>query len=123
MAFTPELDDRLERIARRVAEDREAGLTELTTLAEAGDKSAITFLGLYLSEVEETTEAALEWLLLASEFGSPDAAWNLAMIARERGEADEMKRWIDRAADLGEQDAKAVRANGYDVDAVLATYR
>ena len=120
MVFTPEIDDRLEPIIKLIADDREAGLKQLTKLAEAGDKSAILYLGLYLSEESQTTEAALEWLLLADGFESPDAAWNLAMIARERGNSDDMRRWIDRAADLGEEDAKAVQSNGYDVGSVIA---
>jgi TPR repeat protein len=106
-----------------VFENREAGLKELRKLARAGDKSAIVFLGQYLSEESETTEEATKWLLLASEFESPDAAWNLAMIARERGDNDGMKQWIDRAASLGEEDAAEIRDNGYDVDAFLANLR
>ncbi len=42
------------------------------------------------------------------------------MIARERGKLDEMKRWIDRAAELGEEDAKEVQKNGYDVASVIS---
>lgn len=95
-------------------------MRELTELAERGDKSAILYLGLYLSEKLETTDAAIKWLLLANEFESPDAAWNLAMIARERCKEDEMKSWIDRAAELGEEDAKAIQSNGYNVEAVIA---
>src|SRR5262245_39318972 len=123
MPFIAEIDDRLEAILRLIAEDREAGLKQLTELAEAGDKSAIVDLGLYLSEENQTTGASLKWLLRASAFGSPDATWNLAMIARQKGRLDEMKRWIDRAADLGEEDAIAVKSNGYDVEAVLEKYR
>jgi TPR repeat protein len=119
MSFAPEIDDRLEPIVRLVNEDRDKGLKELTALAESGDKSAIVYLGLYLSEEKDTTEAALKWLLLANEFESADAAWNLAMIARERGSIDEMKQWIDRAADLGEKDAEEIRTNGYDVESVI----
>lgn len=122
MVFIPEIDDRLEPIIRLIADDREAGLRQLTGLAEAGDKSAVLYLGLYLSEESQTTEAALKWLLLADGFESPDAAWNLAMIARERGNSDEMRRWIDRAADLGEEDAKVVQSNSYDVGSVIARY-
>lgn len=120
MVFIPEIDDPLEPIVRLIADDRKIGLKQLTVLAESGDKSAILYLGLYLSEESQATEAALKWLLLADNFGSPDAAWNLAMIARERGNSDEMRRWIDRAADLGEEDAKAVQSNGYDVESVIA---
>ncbi len=120
MPFTPEIDDRLEPVIKLINEDRKAGLAQLAGLAEAGDKSAILYLGLYLSEEERTTEASVKWLLLANDFESADAAWNLAMIERERGNPDEMKRWIDRAADLGEEDAKAVQSNGYDVESVIA---
>jgi TPR repeat protein len=123
MAFIPEIDDQLEPILMLVNSNREAGLSELKELAETGQKSAILYLGLYLSEEERTTEAAIKWLLLANEFESPDAAWNLAMIARQRGQMDEMKQWIDRSAELGEEDAKEVQDNGYDVAAVLATWR
>ena len=120
MVFVPNLDEELIRL---MAENREEGLKKLEKLAQAGDKSAILELGMYLSEESETTEASIKWLLLANEFESPHAAWNLAMIARERGDHDEMKRWIDRAADLGQEDAVEVRNNGYDVDALLARWR
>lgn len=120
MAFTPIIDHRLEQIIKLVNEDREKGLDRLRELAETGDKSAILYLGLYLSEEDETTEASLKWLLLANDFESADAAWNLAMIARQQGSPNEMKRWIDRAAELGEEDAKAIQSNGYDVESVIA---
>lgn len=81
-------------------------------MAEAGDKSAVLYLGFYLSEEGETIDAALEWLSLADRFDSPDARWNLAMIACERGDSDEMRRWIDRAAELSEEDAIAIQGNG-----------
>lgn len=42
------------------------------------------------------------------------------MIARGRGKTGEMRQWINRAADLGEEDAGKIRNNGYDVDRVLA---
>jgi len=92
----------------------------LKGLAEAGDKSAILYLGLYLSKEGGTTDAAFEWLLLADSFDSPDAVWNLATIARERGDSDEMRRWIDRAAKLGEEDAIAIQGNGHDVESAIA---
>jgi TPR repeat protein len=120
MTFIPIIDDQLERIITLVNEDRECGLDQLTKLAETGDKSAILYLGLYLSECDQTTEASLKWLMLANDFESADAAWNLAMIARQRGSPAEMKRWIDRAAALGEEDAIAIQNNGYDVEAVIA---
>ena len=120
MSFTPEIDDRLEPVVRLVAENRKVGLGRLEELADEGNRSAILYLGLYLSEEEETTDLSIPWLLKANEFDSADAAWNLAMIARGRGDFDEMRQWINRAADLGEEDAKKIRSNGYDVDRVLA---
>jgi len=119
MSFTPEIDNQIEPIIRLVANDREKGLKALQKLAEEGNRSAILYLGLYLSEIPETTELSLPWLIKANGFDSADAAWNLAMIARERGARDEMRQWIDRAAELGEGDAKKIRDNGYNVDAVL----
>lgn len=120
MSFCPEIDDKIEPIVRLVAVDRPNGLKALQELAEGGNKSAVLYLGLYLSEDVGTTELSLPWLLKANGFGSADAAWNLAMIARERGATDEMRHWIDRAAELGEDDARKIRENGYDVDGVLA---
>ena len=76
MPLNPTIDDRLEPILRLVNDDREAGLKQLTVFAEAGDRSAILFLGLYLSE-EETTEAAVKWLIVANDFESADAARRL----------------------------------------------
>ncbi len=119
MSFVPEIDGKIEPLIRLIADNREEGLRAIQELAEAGSKSAILYLGLYLSEKPETTDLSLPWLLKANDFDSADAAWNLAMIARERGSDDEMRRWIDRAAELGEDDAKKIRDNGYDVDAVL----
>ncbi|KQS88663.1 MULTISPECIES: sel1 repeat family protein [unclassified Rhizobium] len=121
MSFIAQIDDQMEQIIRLVHVDRAQGLKALQRLAEQGDRSAIDFLGRYLSEEEETTDLALPWLRKADEFASPDAAWNLAMIARGRGSVDEMRHWIDRAADLGEEDAAAIRENNYDVDAFLAS--
>ena len=120
MSFHPTIHDRLEPILRLVFEDREAGLKQLLDLAESGDESAILYLGLYLSEKRETEDASLKWLMLADDFESADAAWNLAMIARERGNLEEMRQWIDRAAYLGEVDAKAIQKNGYDVASVIS---
>ncbi|MDZ5649666.1 hypothetical protein [Nitrospirillum sp. BR 11828] len=123
MSFTPQITDALEPIIRLVNEDRQKGLERLTRMAEGGDRSAIVFLGLYLSEETTTSDAAMKWLLLANDFGSPDAAWNIAMIARERGDEHEMKRWIDRAAELGEPDARIIQGNGYNVASVIAGVR
>ncbi len=122
MSFTPIIDDLIEPILRRVADDRIQGLHQLQALAEAGNRSAVLFLGLYLSEEDETTDSAIPWLLAASDSGSPDAAWNLAMIARSRGSADEMRHWLDRAASLGNEDALEAVAKGYDVDDVIADW-
>ncbi len=123
MTYIPEPDDRWEPIIGLVNSDREKGMAELTKLAESGTKWAIHSLGLYLSEQDETTDEAVKWLLLAEQFDSADAAWNLAMIAHGRGQVDETKRWIDRAAELGEADARAIQADGYDVEKFLATLR
>ncbi|MDG3439298.1 hypothetical protein [Nitrospirillum amazonense] len=120
MTFIAEIDDKIEPIIRMIAEDRCKGIEELTELAESGDRSAIVFLGLYLSEEKETTDMAMKWLLLADGFGNPDAAWNIAMIARENSNFEEMKRWIDRASDLGEEDAKIVKENGYEMESLLS---
>lgn len=103
--------------------DRTRGLAALTQLAEEGDKSAIVFLGLYLGEELETRQGSIKWLLSATQFGSPEATWNLAMDARQKGDIQAMKEWIDRAADLGEEDAVEARSNGYDIDAVLEQWR
>jgi TPR repeat protein len=120
MSYKAIMSDELEPIVRLIAEDRARGLSELSARAETGDKSAVVFMGLYLSEEIETTDEAVTWLLEAEKFGSPDASWNLAMIARERGDENAMRRWIDRAAELGEPDAVLVQGNGYDVASVLA---
>jgi len=120
MEFIPKIDDRFEPVICLIAADREAGLKQLRGLVEAGDKSAMLYLELDLSEEGGTTDAAFEWLLLADRFDSPDAPWNLAMIARERGDFDEMKRWIDRAAELSEEDAIAIQGSGYEVESVIA---
>jgi len=120
VVFTPEIDDRLEPIVRLVAENRKEGLGRLQSLAEEGNRSAILYLGLYLSEDEKTTDLSIPWLLKANAFDSADAAWNLAMIARGRANFNEMRQWINRAADLGEEDAEKIRNNGYDVERVLA---
>lgn len=121
--FIASIDDRLEPIILLVNTDRPRGIEDLTRLAEDGDKSAIVFLGLYLGEELRTREESTKWLLLAAQFGSAQAAWNLAMDARERGDIQAMKDWIDRAADLGEEDAIEARSNGYDINAVLEKWR
>ena len=123
MEFIPNIDSQMEDIIALVASYRTKGLLSLQILAEGGNKSAILYLGLYLSEYSETTDLSIPWLIKANRFGSADAAWNLAMIARERNCEDEMRRWIDRAAELGERDAKKIRDNDYNVDAELIRQR
>ncbi len=102
-----------------IQSDRQAGLEAVKRLAVAGDKSAILCLGLYLSEDSKTNDEAIPWLARAANFGSGDAAWNLAMIAREKNDPKAMRKWIDVAANLGEVDAIQVRSRGYEVDSVL----
>lgn len=96
--FIASIDDRLEPVIMLVNTDRTRGLAALTQLAEEGDKSAIVFLGLYLGEELETRQGSIKWLLSATQFGSPEATWNLAMDARQKGDIQAMKEWIDRAA-------------------------
>ncbi|WP_346909236.1 hypothetical protein [uncultured Roseibium sp.] len=122
MSFVANDNDRICSIWKLIETDREAGLKELAVLAEAGDKPAIESYALYLSEETPTTEEAVKWLLRANEFDSASAAWNLAMVAREQGKPFEMRQWINRAAELGEEDALELKNNGYDVEAVLAKY-
>ena len=123
MSFAMTVDDELAGIIEVVHVDRAAGLERLKVLAAAGNKSAILSLGLYLSEVPVTYEEAIPWLEQAAAFDSADAAWNLAMIARQRDDPAAMRHWIDRAATLGERDAIKVRESGYNVSAVLESYR
>jgi TPR repeat protein len=119
MVFVPSIDDVLGPIIGDINRDRKLGLEKLAALAEKGEKSAIFYMGVYLAEDGENDEEAAKWLLLANEFESPGAAWNLAMIARARGDVDEMRKWLDRAAHLGEEDAIEICASSYDVDAFL----
>ncbi|MEA3051816.1 MAG: hypothetical protein QOG72_719 [Sphingomonadales bacterium] len=123
MSFSMSISDELMKAIELVHADRPAGLEEVKRLALAGDKSAILSLGLYLSEDKATTADALRWLAEAAGFGSGDAAWNLAMIAREQGDEKGMREWIDVAAGLGEEDAVKARSLGYDVASVLQAYR
>jgi TPR repeat protein len=123
MSFSMSIGDELMKAIELVHTDRPAGLEEVKRLALAGDKSAILSLGLYLSEDSATNEEAVPWLVSAAGFGSEDAAWNLAMIAREKGDEKGMREWIDVAAGLGEVDAVKARSLGYDVAAVLQAYR
>lgn len=123
MAFAEIIDDEVLAICRLIDEGSPDGMKQLAALSEAGNKSAIVQLGLILSNDPDTVEESLKWLIIANDFGSADAAWNLAMIARERGDLAGMKRWLDRAADLGEEDAIDIRSRGYDVDSFLLKLR
>jgi TPR repeat protein len=111
-------DERFQAALGLIGLDRNAGLLALRKLAISGNKSAICELAMCLSEETPSTDDAVHWLKRASEFGYAYAAWNLAMIAHERGDPEAVKTWIDRAADLGEEDAVRVQSDGYDV----ATY-
>ena len=102
--------------------DKSAGINRIRLLAETGNNSAILCLGLYLSEDKDTTDEAIHWLTIADSFESADAAWNLAMISRERNDISGMKKWVDRAAALGESDAIEAKRLGYDVSSVLKAY-
>lgn len=113
MRFIAEITDEIEPIVRLISFDWHAGIEKLRRLAEAGDKSAISFLGMYLSEYDENEAEALKWLWRAAQFGCASAAWNIAMTARQYGNTEAMKQWIDHAAELGEEDALATRFNDY----------
>jgi hypothetical protein len=123
MSFSMSIDDELADIIDLIQVDRPAGLAKLKQLADAGAKSAILCLGLYLSEDSATYDEAIPWLARAVAFDSADAAWNLAMIARQQEDPVAMRRWIDRAAALGQADAIKVQAERYDVSSVLDSYR
>jgi TPR repeat protein len=120
MSFEMSIDDELADILTLMEVDRPAGLAELRRLAEAENRSAILCLGLYLSEDGLTDDEAIPWLLRAFGFDSADAAWNLAMIARQRKDPAAMRKWIDKAAALGQADAIEVQDAKYDVASVLA---
>lgn len=119
MSFSMSIDDELADIINLIQVDRSAGLAELQRLAEAENRSAILCLGLYLSEDGLTDDEAIPWLLRAVDFDSADAAWNLAMIARQRKDPAAMREWIDRAAALGQAEAIKVQDQRYDVSSVL----
>jgi hypothetical protein len=119
MSFDMLIDDELADILTLMEVDLPAGLAELRRLAEAENRSAILCLGLYLSEDGLTDDEAIPWLLRAVTFDSADAAWNLAMIARQRKDPAGMRNWIDKAAALGQADAIKVQDERYDVSSVL----
>jgi TPR repeat protein len=123
MSFSMSVSDELFEAIELVQVDRPAGLEAVRRLALAGDKSAILNMGLYLSEDSKTVDDAVPWLASAAGFGSADAAWNLAMIAREKHDPNGLHKWIDLAADLGEPDAVKVRRRGYDVSSVIEPCR
>ncbi|MBB3932963.1 TPR repeat protein [Kaistia hirudinis] len=122
MSFVGEIDERLEPILYLIEEDYERGLAQLKLLAEEGHQLAIESLGCHLS-YDGDDDAAMKWLLMANDFGSAVAAWNLAMMANQRGDRQDVKRWIDRSAELGEADAIDVQSLAYDVEAHLAKER
>lgn len=122
MAFEMEIDQDLSNAIDLIHNNRSEGLRAIEKLAKRGNRSAVLCMGLYLSEDSSTSDDAVAWLEEAERFDSPDAAWNLAMIAREKGDSESMKKWIDRAASLGEPDAIKVRNLGYDVSSVLSSY-
>ena len=48
---------------------------------------------------------AVELFERASSLGNASAAWNLAMHYKDRDNRKEYCRWLQRAADLGDEDA------------------
>ena len=119
MSFILTIDDELAAILEEFEVDRPIALARLESLAQAGHQSAILCFALELSFDGLNDSEATPWLLRAVAFGSGEAAWNLAMIARIRGDSAAMCKWIDRAAALGEEDAVEVRNRGYDVTSFL----
>ena len=117
--FVPSINDEIAEIVELIAQDRLFGLERLKQLADFGDKNAISFLGMYLSEEIITMQEAVPWLEKASAFGDADAAWNLAMIARQGKLPNLVREWINISADLGGESAKRVIELQYDVDEYL----
>jgi TPR repeat protein len=50
-------------------------------------------------------EAAIYWSEKAAAAGEGCAAWNLAMHYRDQGEVAQHERWMQRACELGDDDA------------------
>lgn len=50
-------------------------------------------------------DGARFWYRKAIEGGSPEAAWNLALTYRDRGNARMHRFWLERAARMGSEDA------------------
>ena len=121
MAFELNMNAKLSSAIDAMQSDRERGLKTLRKLAKTGDASALVYLGLYLSEDSASTEEAEYWLRRGAELKSPDAAWNLAIIEKERGDVSAMRRWIDCAAEYGELDAIRVRSDGYNLGGFIAS--
>jgi TPR repeat protein len=106
-----------------VQTDRVKGLAGLTDMADSGHREAACHLAMYLSETTPTTAEAIEWLEKAAAFDYVPAAWNRAMVAHERLDPQAVLAWIDRAAELGSDDALLVQSHDYDVEAVLRRWR
>lgn len=115
--------DPIEQLLALVQIDRHAGLTGLRALADTGDREAVCHLALYLSETTPTTAEAIDWLERTAALGYAPAAWNLAMVAHEHLDSGAVRRWVDKAVELGSGDAITVQSNDYDVKAVLASWR
>ena len=118
----PEVSAGVAAALDRIQSDRHGGLTDLRLMAENGDQHAIIYLGMYLSEDEDPSQEAIDWLEKAQSLGSADAAWNLAMISRSRGDDDATKLWLKRAATLGESDAIEIVEKGRNLEDVLSKY-
>lgn len=126
MATEPFMTSEITEILELMERDRFAGLKRLREVANSGNPTAILYYALSFSEQsgqsgQENDE--IEWLSKAYELGFADAAWNMAMIYNQNKDFDNMKIWIDRTAELGNDDAVLIREKGYDVNEFLAQQR
>ena len=83
--------------------------------ARAGNPNAQVNLGnLYDAGegVEVSFESAVQWYKLAAKKGLPEAAYNLAITHRNRGNIRWAQFWFIRASEMGDADAALELVNG-----------
>ncbi|MGV9336619.1 tetratricopeptide repeat protein, partial [Nocardia sp. NPDC003726] len=78
--------------------------------AEAGNRDAMSNLGVLLKQRGDIDEAEL-WYRKAVEAGNPGALFNLGNLLKQRGDIDEAELWYRRAVEAGNRDAMSNLGN------------
>ncbi|QDT64724.1 SEL1-like repeat protein [Calycomorphotria hydatis] len=96
-------------IGQGVAIDRQQGQESLTLAAETGDPYFMTVLAAYLAQgkyLPQDLDASFQWYYRSALQNDPLAQREVAKVYLDAKEYDEARRWMRKAAELGDPDAQ-----------------